>query len=346
MTAYFAVPGDIDIPSGGYAYARRLIAECEAAGEPLRLVPLPGGFPFPDAAALAETARRIGKVPDGSSLLFDGLALGALDDLAERESLRLRLVALVHHPLALETGLHGEVADRLGRSEMAALAAAAAVIATSRTTAACLARDFAVPEEKIAVAPPGTDPAAMAEPGHHPARLVSVGSVIPRKGHDLLVEALSRLARRAWTCTIIGSTEIDPAWSARLGGRVRALGLAGRIAFAGTLPDPRSSMADADLFVLPSRYEGYGMAFAEALSQGLPVIGCAAGAVPEVVPPQAGILVPPDDVDALAEALAALLDDPALLRACAEGARLAGAALPSWRDSAAIVRAVLDGLER
>lgn len=345
MTAFFAVPGDIASPTGGYAYARHLIAECAAAGAPLTLLPLPGGYPFADAAGLAETERLVAGLPDGAAFLVDGLAFGALDALAERERDRLRIVALVHHPLALETGLEARDAARLRASETRALAAARAVIATSRTTAGILAGDFGVPEDKLIVALPGTAAGPMAVPGHRPPRLVSVGSVIPRKGHDLLVEALALLKDSDWTCRIVGSTELDPAWSGRLGERVRALGLGERIRFAGATPDARALMAEADIFVLPSRYEGYGMAFAEALSQGLPVVGCAAGAVPEVVPPDAGILVPPDDVPALAEALASLVESAERLAALAAGARGAGAALPAWRDTAATIRAVLERAE-
>ena len=341
MTAFFAVPGDLDSPTGGYAYARHVLAECAAAGAPLTLLPLPGGFPFPDEAALAETERLIARVPDGAALLFDGLAYGALDALAGREQDRLAIVALVHHPLALETGLDEEAAARLRRSETAALQAARAIVATSRTTASTLVAEFDVPEERLAVAPPGTQPGPMAKPGHDPLRIVSVGSVIPRKGHDLLVEALGSLADRAWTCRIVGATDIDRAWTSRLRDRVKVLGLENRIAFTGAMRDARAAMAEADLFVLPSRYEGYGMAFAEALSQGLPVVGCAAGAVPEVVPPEAGILVPPDDVEALTAALVPLLDGTGRLRSLAEGARRAGAALPTWRDTTAIIRDIL-----
>lgn len=344
-SAFFAIPGDLDSPTGGYAYARRLIAESDALGAPLHVLRLPGGFPEADEGARAGTDRIFAALPDGAVVLADGLAFGALDDLARREGERLRLVALVHHPLALESGLDAERAARLRASEIAALARARAVVATSRTTAALLAAEFGVAEKRMVVAPPGTDPgppaAVGADVGHVPPRIVSVGSLIPRKGHDLLIEALARLSDRSWSCVIAGSLDLAPDWADSLAARVRELGLDGRIAFLGARSDVRRIMAESDLFVLPTRLEGYGMAFAEALSQGLPVVGTTAGAVPEVVPEQAGILVPADDPDALTAALAAMLDDPALLRRYAAGARAAGALLPSWRQTAEIVLRVL-----
>jgi glycosyltransferase involved in cell wall biosynthesis len=340
---FFAVPGDLDRPTGGYIYARRVLAELDALGNPLQHLGLPGEFPSPGGAALEEAGRLFASLPDEAVVLVDGLAFGILDDLARREADRLRLVALVHHPLALETGISSESAGRLRTSETAALAHSRAVIATSRTTARLLSSGFGVPEERIAIAPPGTDPGPLAQVGHQPTRIVSVGSVIPRKGHDILVDALAAVRDRSWTCSIIGSTSMDRDWFDAVRNRVEALGLDDRVRFLGVRPDVRELMGDADLFVLPSRYEGYGMAFAEALSQGLPVIGCRAGAVPEVVPPSAGILVDPDRPDLLTEALAILLDDPAGLQRYADGAQAAGAELPAWKDTGKIIAQVLEG---
>ncbi len=342
----FAVPGDIAQPTGGYGYDRRLLAELRGTGLTVDHLRLPAGYPRPSRAEEAEARRALASLPDRSVVLVDGLAFGVMDEVAAAEGERLALVALVHHPLALETGLCAGERERFAASERRALTAARRVIATSRTTAELLASGYGVPTGRIAVAPPGADPGPPAEGGNDPPVLIAVGSLIPRKGHDLLLDALARIADLAWVCRIVGSAEPDPAWAAGLVRRSEQLGLAGRVAFLGVHDDARRQMAEADLFVLPSRYEGYGMAFAEALSQGLPVIGCRTGAVPEVVPEGAGILVPVDDVGVLAAAMRRLVADPVERRAHAARARLAGAGLPTWAETAAIVGDLLRSSRR
>lgn len=339
----FAVPGDLDSRTGGYVYDKRLIAELRALGWQVDHLRWPEGFPAPNAAELAQTEASLAELPDGATVLVDGLAFGALGEMALRHAGRLRLVALVHHPLALETGIAPELAATLAASERLALTAARAVVTTSRTTAEILVDQFAVPEPKITVAPPGTDPAKgpRGERQAGPLRLLAVGSVIPRKGFDLLVEALAGLADLPWTCRIAGSTERSPETHAALVTRIAAAGLDGRIRFLGEVSDVPALYREADLFVLPSRYEGYGMVFAEALAHGLPIVGAATGAVPEVVPAGAGILVPPDDAGALGRALRDVMADQALQTSLSAGARAAAAALPRWSDTARLVASAL-----
>ncbi|WP_428374740.1 glycosyltransferase family 4 protein [Lichenicoccus sp.] len=337
----FAVPGPLATRTGGYGYDRRLIAALRQRGLPVRHLQWPSAFPAPDARALASVARSLAAWPDGSVVLVDGLAFGAMPEQAAAEALRLRLVALVHHPLALETGAPAG----LRASERAALSRARAVIATSATTAETLGRDYGVPADRLLVAPPGTDPAPAAPASGRPPELLCVGAVTPRKGHDVLVAALAAVADLAWRCTVAGDLARAPAFVRAVEAQIAAAGLAGRIRLAGEVPDVGLLYRRADLFVLASRHEGYGMAFAEALAHGLPVIGTRAGAIPALVPEAAGALVPPDDPAALAQALRWLLADPEARRRGACMARAAGQALPGWDVAADRIEALLRRLK-
>jgi glycosyltransferase involved in cell wall biosynthesis len=334
----FAVPGAIGTRTGGYAYDRRLIAGLRARGIPIHPLDWPAGFPTPTADALAAATRSLAEQPDGRIVIVDGLAYGAIPDLAEAEGRRLRLVALVHHPLALETG----APSSLAALERRALRQAIGVIVTSEATAETLRRAYDVPAERLLVAPPGTDPAPpAARAGCH---ILSLGSVTPRKGHDVLVAALSRINDLPWRCTIAGSLDRAPDTAAQLRVQIDAAGLADRIALAGEVEDAAALYANADLFVLASRHEGFGMAFAEALTYGLPVVGTVAGAVPSVVPADAGALVPPDDPVALATAIARLLTDPTARDLASAAALRAAARLPRWDDTVSAVAELLGRL--
>lgn len=342
--AVFAVPGALDTPTGGYGYARRMIAELREAGSPVRHLALGSGFPDPDGETLAAAYRLLASQPEGVPLLVDGLALGAMPEVGRALGARRPLVALVHHPLALESGIGAERAGALRASERAALAAARRVVATSRTTARTLERDYGVPPERIVVAVPGTDAAESSSGSGSPrTALLSVGTLVPRKGHDLLLAALAALQDLPWHLTIVGDDTRDPATAHALQAAARRAGLAQRVTFAGALDAASLSAhyARADLFVLASRHEGFGMAFAEAVARGLPVLGTRAGAIPEAVPAGAALLVPPDDVPALTAALRSLLADGDARRRLAEAARAAAGTLPRWRESAAVLAGVL-----
>lgn len=288
------------------------------------------------SGARAEAARRLAEIDTGARVLIDGLALGVIPalspDLLRAHRQRLHLIALVHHPLADETGISPAEAAGLQQREHAALAAVHQIVVTSAATARRLAALDADPG-KIAVIEPGTDPAPLAErAGRPPLRLLCVGAVIPRKGHRFLVEALAPLPKRLWRLRIVGSLDRDAATAAQLHGQLQSLGLQDRIELSGALSETALEQAyqEADLFVLPSLYEGYGMAFAEALARGLPILGSGAGAVAETVPAMAGLLVAPGSSQALAKALARLLHQPAQLAPLAAGAEQARRRLPDW----------------
>lgn len=344
MNLHFVVPGNLAARTGGYRYDRRIVDGLPACGVSVSLHSLPDGFPDADAAMLRAADALLCGLPDAAVVVVDGLAFGAMPQVAHTHAQRLKLVALVHHPLSLESGLDAARARQLADSERDALACARRVIVTSPATAAVLAGPggFGVPADRIAVVEPGTDrvpPAAAAvrarrAPEHGP-QLLCVATLTPRKGHRLLLEALARLRERRWTLRCVGSTTRDPPCARAVAARIESLALAQRVTLLGELDCDALALefARADAFVLATRHEGYGMAFAEALAWGLPIVGTAAGAVAHTVPAEAGLLVPPDDVDALASALARLIDDTALRARLAQGARAAGGRLVDWPAS-------------
>jgi glycosyltransferase involved in cell wall biosynthesis len=339
---YFAYPGDLDTRTGGYHYDRRLIAELRQRDLPIETLSLPHCAPQPDQASLAHIASLLAALPDQSIVIIDGLAFGVLDAIAEAESDRLRLLALCHHPLALESGLDDSLQARLLTSERRALACARATLVTSEHTRRILVEQFALPQEKITVALPGTESVDFAPCAGEPPLLLTLASLTPRKAHDVLLAALAELKDLPWRARFVGDDSLAPDWVARLRQQLESLGLTERIELTGVVSDHLAEYQQADVFVLPSRFEGYGMVFAEATAAGLPVVAARAGAVPDVVPPSAGLLVPPDDSAALALALRSLLRDTDLRRRLQRGAQQAAAHLPRWTETGAIVSDLLN----
>jgi glycosyltransferase involved in cell wall biosynthesis len=339
--AAFAIPGNIDLPTGGYGYDRRLLALLGNHGIAVRHIALPGSFPAPGVDDLAITARVLRECDPGAVLIVDGLAYGATPA-ALIETVRCPILALVHHPLCLEAGLAEARAAELRASETAALARAAHVVVTSPTTAATLAADFGVPRARITVAPPGTEPVPRAigtRAGRGPLQLLAVGSVVPRKGYDMLVRALVPLRQRGWRLTIVGPIDRDSDAVAVLRAAIVETGLEDRIAIAG--PASAEALArhyaGADLLISASLYEGYGMVLTEALAHGLPIVCTTGGAAAETVPDPAAIKVAPGDIAALTAAIARILDDAGLRRHLGDAAWAAAQTLPRWDDTARAV---------
>jgi glycosyltransferase involved in cell wall biosynthesis len=338
----FAVPGDLMAPTGGYAYARRLLASLPAHGVNVRHVALPASYPHPTGADLDATHRLLQDTSDEAILLVDGLAYGAMPaDLVR--GVGRRVVALIHHPLGFETGHDEGRRAELIASEKEALALAERVVACSAATARLLASEFAVASERITVAEPGTEPASRAVGTGTPVQLLAVGAVSPRKGYPVLVSALRDLADLDWHLTIAGSLDHAPEAAAALQAAIRAAGLRRRVTVAGAVDEGRlTRLYDrADVFVSPSLFEGYGMVLAEAMARGLPLVASTGGAAAETVPEGAGLKVPPGDVAALRAALRRMIADPAARAGFADGAWAAGQALPRWDDTAARVASAL-----
>ena len=344
---HLVVPGPLRQRTGGYLYDARMVDELREQGHAVRVHEVDGRFPDVDALSVDRLGAALGEIPGGAVAVVDGLALGAAPEVAEAHGERLRLVGLVHHPLADETGLDDEDRARFEARERKALRQVEGVVVTSAYTARRL-EAFGVEASRIRAVLPGTDPAPLAEgtPPGEAFRLVCVGTVTPRKGHDVLVRALDRVKDLEWRCDCAGSLERAPDFVERVRREVEERALVERTRFLGEL-DARALdevYRTATLFVLPSHYEGYGMAFAEALARGLPVVGTTGGAIPFTVPDDAGILVEPADDQALAQVLRELLTDEARREGMAAAARRHAGELPGWRRQALVFREAVEEL--
>jgi glycosyltransferase involved in cell wall biosynthesis len=340
----FAIPGDLSTPTGGYAYDREVLARLSRHGVAVRHLALPAGFPYPDDDALDQTRTRLGNCVADEVLLIDGLALGALPP-SLIEALRSPVVALVHHPLGHESGLDRAIADAFVENERAVLAFARHVVVTSPTTGRLLTTDFAIEASRITVAVPGTAKAARAtgSGGRGPLQLLAVGAVSRRKGYDVLIEALAALGSREWQLTIAGDAIRAPDVAADIRTRISTAGFDDRVRMLGSVDTEMlvQLYTRADVFLMPSLYEGYGMVLAEAMARGLPIVCTTGGAAAENVPDGAGIKVPPGDAAAFAAALRSLLDAPALRARLADASWAAGQRLPDWDETTAVIAGVL-----
>ncbi|WGF89352.1 glycosyltransferase family 4 protein [Marinivivus vitaminiproducens] len=339
----FVVAGSLDQRTGGYLYDRAMVDGLRSQGRTVDVHELAGAFPLVDEAAQAAAAGAIDAIADADIRIIDGLALVAFAGLADR--IARPWIALVHHPLGLETGLTPEQARSLTALETDLLRRPDRIVVTSPQTVRDLA-GMDVPSDRIAVVVPGTARAEGDMPERHdpPRQLLSVASVTPRKGFPLLIEALAPLRDRDWHLAIAGSTTRDPGEAARVREAIAANGLTDRIDLKGELNErDLASLYDrADLFVFASYHEGYGMALAEALSHGLPIVSTNAGAIADTVPETAGILVPPGDAKAMTEALRTVFDDSATFQRLLRGAGRAALDLPTWDDSVATLVIELD----
>ena len=346
MTAvHVVVPAGIDDaarPTGGNVYDRRVCAGLRARGWDVEEVPAAGPWPRPDTGAIRQLTGALTALPEGALVLVDGLIASAAGSILLPEAGRLRLVVLVHMPLG---GLDVPEDD-----EARVLAGAAAVLTTSAWTRQRLLDRYGLAPARVVVARPGADLLDEAPGTADGGRFLSVGAVVPHKGHDVLLEALDRVAALPWTCTVVGALDREPAFVEDLFRRAADAGIADRVRFPGPLTDEalREQYRSADLLVLPSRLEAYGMVVTEALGAGLPVVAAAVGGVPEALGhgPSGlpGRLVPPDDPAALAAVLQAWLCDGDLRARMRRAARDRRRGLEGWDRTAETVAVVLAGL--
>lgn len=351
-TVHVILPGGVDDPtrpSGGNTYDRQVCAGLSGLGWTVRRHLVPGGWPAPDGPSSAAVAALLAGIPDGSTVLLDGLVASAAPDALCPEAGRLRLVVLVHLPLGHGPGRGAGVSRRRRESEV--LTAAAAVVATSRWTRDWLLAAYQLQASRVHVVPPGVAPAELVSGSATGERLVCVGAVTSTKGHDVLVEALAEVAELGWSGTCVGSVAVDPAFADRVTRRARAAGLADRLAFPGALVGTEldAVYAAADLLIAPSRAESFGMAATEALARGIPVVGSDVGGLPEALGDgkaerAPGILVPPGDATALAGALRRWLTDVGARDRLRRAAAARRATLDDWSVTVAGLSRLLSGV--
>lgn len=337
------VPTPFDVLTGGTLYDRHMADLWRLAGHTVQIHTLAGRLPMPDARAYA-AADVIWQRLDGSdAVVIDNMALAAFGRVDDR-LLEHPTIVLDHHPTGLETGLDPDCAACLIEIETRLLAHARHIVVTSQTTAATLAAQFAMPTDRMTVIEPGTAPAPRSSGSRAGVvNILSIGSLIPRKGHDILLRALARLVDLEWSLTIAGGDRFDPVTADGLRALPDDLGIGRRVRFCGEMNGhPLAKLwREADLFALATRYEGYGMAIAEALKRGLPVAVCNGGAAGALVSPQSGVVCPVGDIDQLSKALRRMIFDERLRRSMADAAWAIGQSLQDWAAQAELFAHVL-----
>jgi glycosyltransferase involved in cell wall biosynthesis len=346
---HFVVPEGIDDParpSGGNTYDRRVRRGLEELGWAVHEHAVPGAWPRAGEAGHAALARAVRQIPDRAVVLLDGLIASTAPEALVPQARRLRQVVLVHMPLG-HLPVDGE-AGAVRAREREVLGAAAAVVTTSAWTRRRLGELYALPAERVHAAEPGVDAAGLAPGSAAGDALLCVGAVTPAKGHDVLLDALATVADLSWRCACVGSLDRAPAFADRVRRRAWEDKLRDRVGFSGPLTGPEldGAYAAADLLVLPSHAETYGMVLTEALARGLPVLTTEVGGVTEALGhgedgTRPGLLIPPGDPAALGAALRAWLEDPELRDRLRRAARERRATLRPWSATASVVADVL-----
>ncbi|WP_282128959.1 glycosyltransferase family 4 protein [Roseobacter litoralis] len=338
--AVFAIPGDKDRRTGGFLYEATVLRVLNEQGFATAHLQLPDGFPDPSASDMQTALAALRDVPSEVPIILDGLVFGAIDPegLAQVQA---PIIAMIHHPLGTETGLSPARAAFLRANEAAALTHTAQVIVPSPHTAQVLTREFGADPQTITVALPGFDRPTRNSPPVDPPLILSVGLLAERKGHDVLLDALSNIRDLRWSAAICGQVH-DPVVADKLTRQCRELGLCDRVTFTGELDETalRRHFEAASIFALATRYEGYGMVLSEAMLFGLPVVSCEVGAVPETVG-EAGLLTPPDDPVAFAAALRHILTSSETATQLSGLSKARAETLPTWQDTAQIFQTVV-----
>jgi len=337
--------GRPDDPTGGYIYDSRLLAGLRAMDRTVTHIVLGASFPDPTEADMKDAANRLAAVAADCPVTIDGLAMGAMEHCV-LAGMAAPVIALVHHPLAFESGPSVERRDHLHRTERGNLGRAAHIVVPSPLVRSLLVSHYDVSPDRVTIARAGSTPRSGQSGKADPPLILSVGTQIPRKGHDVLLRALALVSDRPWQAIVAGAPQ-DPDHAGMLARLVCELGLADRVRLAGRVPNEELARLyqRSHLFAFATCYEGHGIVFDEAMAHGLPIVTTDAGAVPDTVAPGCGISVAPDDPDAFAGALAVVLDNPGRHAAMAEASAAAGRALPGWAATANVIDEVLSRVD-
>lgn len=343
--AVFAIPGDKDRRTGGFIYEARVLRELNEMGCTTMHLQLPDSFPDPTIADMATALDALCSVPSDQPIILDGLVFGAIDP-EGLARVRAPVIAMIHHPLGLETGLPKARSAFLLHNEAAALCHVDHILVPSPETARVLCRDFGADAHRITVAPPGFDRPVVNRQPTDPPLILSVGLLAPRKGHDVLLSALGQLSALRWRVEIVGRAH-DPDYAAALHEQARALDIDERVTFSGEIETDAltARFNAASVFALATRYEGYGMVLSEAMMYALPIVSCRVGAVPTTVG-KAAILVPPDNPNALADALRRIMQNPHEAERLSQLSARRSGTLPQWRDTAQMFLATIERIRR
>jgi glycosyltransferase involved in cell wall biosynthesis len=366
------VTWDRDTPTGGTVYDQNLVTEFRALGIAVRLYRLAGPWPETDASTQANLARALRAQP---ACLVDGILAGASPEVVAAAVESGHAVTLVVHlPISDELGLDPARRKRYAALEEQAVRAASGVVCPSHWCAAELRQRYG--RSDLGVAIPGVTPALAARGSQHSGgapRLLTLASLTPTKDQLTLVRAFARLTDLAWSADLVGFDVADPGYAARVRHEVAEAGLKDRVSVTGALTGSALDQRwdAADLLVLPSRVETFGLVVTEALARGIPaIVSAGTGAVEALqqgatVPTDAvqgtagttdampgtarptnampGTAVPPGDPTALAAVLRRWLTEPTLRRAWQQSALARRGNLPGWQRTA---EAVLSYLER
>lgn len=347
LKLHFLVPGSIKNRTGGTIYDRRIIEGLEKLGINVKLHEVSGNFPYPDVEEVDSLSSLLEKIPDNSLAIIDGLILGVIPKIIKPHSGRLKIIALIHHPLCDETGFDDRERIRLLERESRSLKSVSSIMVTSIFTSERM-RELELVEEnhRITVVEPGADPSPLS-PEHVPGetlKLISIGAVTKRKSHQDLLSALSTLKELDWNLICMGSLDQDREYAEETLKMVEKSGLSDRVIFTGEVSEQKLKdiIQNAHLLVHPSRYEGYGMVITEAISRGIPVLSSSGGALKFTLPEGAGILHEPGNVQSLNKALSSILKDEVLYSIIRKGAERAREEIRTWDQAAAEFKIALE----